>query len=96
MRVTFQPAAQKEMFESVAYYEQKDHGLGSKFLYEIDSTLSLISAYPESGTLLNAYARRVLLKGFPFGVVYRIYNNQIVILAIMHLRRKPNYWVKRS
>ena len=96
MRVTFQLAAQKEMFESVAYYEQKDDGLGTKFLDEIDSTLSLISTYPESGTLLNTYARRVLLNSFPYGVVYRIFDNQIVILAIMHLRRKPNYWVKRS
>jgi plasmid stabilization system protein ParE len=96
MQVTFQPAAQKEMFESVAYYDQKDDGLGAKFLDEIDSTLSLISNYPESGTLLNGYARRVLLNGFPYGIVYRIYNNQIVILAVMHLRLKPNYWVIRS
>lgn len=96
MQVTFQPAAQREILDSVAYYEQKDDGLGAKFLHEIDVTLNLISTYPESGTLINTYARRVLLNGFPYGIVYRIYENQIVILAVVHLRRKPNYWVKRS
>jgi plasmid stabilization system protein ParE len=95
MQVSYQPAAQKELLDSVAYYEQRDYGLGAKFLDEIEETLDLISTYPESGTLLNAYARRVLLNGFPYGVIYRIYQDQIVILAVMHLRRKPNYWVKR-
>lgn len=96
MQVTFLPDAEKEMLESVAYYEQRDNSLGVKFLDEINETLQLILTYPESGTLLNTYARRVLLNGFPHGIVYRIFQNQIVILAVMHLRRKPNYWVKRS
>jgi len=95
MQVTILPDAENEMLDSVTYYEQRDYGLGAKFLDEIEETLELISKYPESGTLLNTFARRVLLSGFPFGIVYRIYIDQIVILSVMHLSRKPNYWVKR-
>jgi plasmid stabilization system protein ParE len=96
MRVTFLPDAQKELLNSVTFYEQKDDGLGSKFLDEIEVTIQLISTYPEAGILLNEYARRVLLNGFPYALVYRISDNQIIILAVMHLRRKPNFWVKRT
>jgi len=96
MHVTFLSVAQKEIFDSVAYYEQRDTGLGVKFMEEIEETVDLILQFPESGKLLNAYARRVLLNRFPFGIVYRVRNNKIIILAVMHLKREPNYWVRRS
>ena len=96
MFVTFIPAAEKELFESAAYYEQKDIGLGAKFLNEVEEIIDLISKYPESGTLLNRYAHRVLLKRFQYSIVYRVYKDQIVILAVMHVKRKPNYWAKRT
>jgi toxin ParE1/3/4 len=96
MRVTFLHAAEVEMFQSVAYFEQKDPGLGARFLEEVEAATDVIVKFPESGTLLNSYARRVLLDRFQYGVVYRIYNDQIIILAVMHLKRKPNYWVKRQ
>jgi len=96
MFVQFLPSAQKEILESVAYYEQRDSELGAEFLDEVEETVDLILQYPESGKLLNAYARRVLLNRFPYGIVYRVYNEQIVILAVMHLSRRPNYWINRS
>jgi len=39
--------------------------------------------------------RRILLRRFPFGVVYGVMDDQIVVVAIMHTRRKPGYWKNR-
>jgi len=40
--------------------------------------------------------RRALLEGFPYAVVYReVSNDEIEIVAIAHLRRRPKYWAGR-
>jgi hypothetical protein len=39
--------------------------------------------------------RRCLVNRFPYGVLYSIESTEIFILAVMHLRRDPDYWKKR-
>lgn len=82
--------------ESVKYYEKKAEGLGDDFLIDVNTTFQLIKTLPEASPLINSYARRALLSRFEYGIVYRTFNNQIIILAIMHLKRKPNYWNNRK
>ncbi|MCC5934494.1 MAG: type II toxin-antitoxin system RelE/ParE family toxin [Balneolales bacterium] len=96
MQARFLSIAQKELLDSMAYYEQMDPGLGIKFMEEVEETVAFIMQYPQSGMLLNAYARRVLLNRFPFGVVYRLRGSELVILSVMHLKREPNFWIKRT
>jgi hypothetical protein len=38
---------------------------------------------------------QILLRRFPFGIVYGVMGNQIVVVAIMYTRRKPGYWKNR-
>jgi hypothetical protein len=35
------------------------------------------------------------LKRFPFGILYVATVDEIVVLAVMHLRRRPGYWQGR-
>ena len=51
--------------------------------------------FPKSGKGLKANTRRRLLSRFPFGIIYCIEKDIIVVVAVMHLSRKPNYWIKR-
>lgn len=39
-------------------------------------------------------ARRCRLNRFKYGVLYRVYDDQIVVLIVGHLSRKPGYWRK--
>jgi hypothetical protein len=39
--------------------------------------------------------RRCLVRVFPYGVLFRVHPEQIVIVAIMHLHRDPGYWKER-
>jgi len=96
MEVIYLREAEIELQESVAFYEEKALGLGADFLDEIYTTVQLIKRMPEASPLINSYARRALLNRFEYGIVYRTFNNQIIILAIMHLKRKPNYWINRK
>jgi toxin ParE1/3/4 len=39
--------------------------------------------------------RRCLIKTFPFGVLFREQRGRIIIMAVMHLHRDPDYWKNR-
>ena len=74
---------------------QKD-GLGAEYLSEFQTTINFIVkeplSYPQSR---NPGIRKANLHRFPFGIIYRMVDNKIQILAISHFRRKPEYWTKR-
>lgn len=39
--------------------------------------------------------RRCLVRRFPYGVLYARESDRLYILAIMHTKRKPGYWLDR-
>ena len=39
--------------------------------------------------------RRMLVKGFPFGIVYRVTDETVLIVAVADSRRRPEYWAER-
>jgi len=94
--VRFLAPAEEEMKTSAQYYAQQLPGLGDRFLKEIGSCVSAIRDYPESGVIIYPGLRRKLLRHFPYALLYRITPTEIVILAVMHLHRKPGYWLNRD
>jgi len=93
--VHFLAPAEDEMNASAQYYEQQLPGLGHRFLDEIDRAILAIRAHPESAPVLHSKIRRKLIRHFPFALLYRITTAGIVILAVMHQHRRPNYWKGR-
>jgi hypothetical protein len=39
--------------------------------------------------------RRFLLKRFPCSVIYRADDTRIVVIAVAHAQRRPDYWRRR-
>ena len=70
-------------------------GLGYDFLAEIDEAVHRITTWPEAHAILKGTLRRCLVRRFPYGIVYGIDEQTIVIVAIAHLHRKPFYWTHR-
>jgi len=83
------------MLNAASYYENKAKNLGVRFLKEIRNTIDSIAENPKSGNPIRGNIRRKLVNKFPFGIFYRIDPEEIVIIAIMHLRRHPDYWIDR-
>jgi plasmid stabilization system protein ParE len=96
MNYSFHEACYEEFFDIVGYYEEHQSGLGLRFAEEIYATIDRICNHPHFWTRVDFKTRRCLTKGFPYGVLYRIVENHIQIMAIMHLHRKPDYWKNRS
>ena len=95
MNVSFHPEAADEYEEAVVYYEGCQTGLGNQLSQEIDASIKLILAFPKAWTILDGEIRRILIRRFPFGLLYILRDDEIYILAVMNLNRKPNYWKKR-
>jgi plasmid stabilization system protein ParE len=90
-------AAGKEFSAAVRWYEEQRPGLGGEFFDAVIHATSLIQAQPEIGTpSADGRTRRVLVQRFPYQVVYRFTADEIVIVAIAHLKRRPGYWRKRK
>ena len=83
------------MLEAAEYYERQAQGLGRGFLAEVQRTVASIAENPRIGRVVRRPIRRRLLRRFPFGILYRIDPQEIVIIAVMHLRRRPGYWADR-
>ena len=90
-------AAREEFSAAVRWYEGQRPGLGAEFFDAVVHATSLIQAQPEIGTLSPDHrTRRVLVQRFPYQVVYRLSVDEIVIVAIAHLKRRPGYWRNRT
>ncbi len=97
MNYSFHPEAEIEFTKAIDYYEDHQRELGFDFSIEINKTIHRIIANPESWTLVSRSIRRALVHRFPFGVLYH-YNpdsDHTFIVAVMHLRREPDYWKQR-
>ena len=96
MSYSFHPAAEAEHLESVAYYESKQAGLGASYLAEFERTMSTVCDAPHRYPVeKQPDVRRVRMKRFPFAVLFRESAGSVQVLAIAHIRRRPQYWLGR-
>jgi plasmid stabilization system protein ParE len=95
MTFSFHPEAKDEFNEAIEYYENCSPGLGYDFSIEVFTTIENIVNYPTVWPIMEEDLRRCLLKRFPYGIIYSIEQDEIFILAVMHLRRHPDYWKNR-
>lgn len=93
--IKFHPDIYLELSDGYNRYESKSEGLGEDFLFELDAAFSLIQNMPNTWPFIETDFRRYLLKRFPYGVIYSVEKDFIYVVAVMHLSRKPGYWLKR-
>ncbi len=95
MNIRFLSIAQQEFDDTVEWYQQQSVQLGEQFLDEANRSIKRIVTYPSSCTKIDNDLRRCLVNRFPYGLIYGIDEDTIVIVAVAHLHRKPRYWAKR-
>lgn len=88
----FTSAALKELTGATLYYEQRENGLGSAFLEEVEATLDRILKHPTAWQQLSLRTRRCRTHRFPFGLIYQIRSDEILITSVTDLRRDPASW----
>lgn len=89
MTVEFLPQARREWAEAISFYNEQRSNLGYEFAIEIDRTVERIRQHPHAWTLIATRTRRALVDRFPYGILYYVHGDVIVVTAVMNLRRKP-------
>jgi hypothetical protein len=87
------PAA-REVKEAARYYEQKVPGLGFEFLAEVRGAMRRILAHPQAWCPLDEKFRRCRTARFPYGIIYTVEADYVLIVSVMHLHRHPETWRK--
>jgi len=91
-KATFHEDADAEMIEAAKFYEERSLGLGFSFLAAVEDAVLQIRDNPKAHPLVGDDIRRKLMKRFPYGVIFAEENDRIRIVAIAHLKRRPEYW----
>lgn len=95
MRFVFHPAALTEYSEAVQYYSKRRTELAQAFINAVEDAVYRVRESPARWQLVDEEVRRCLTQKFPYGILYTIEEDHILILAVMHCSREPGYWKAR-
>jgi plasmid stabilization system protein ParE len=96
----FLAEALTEYERAAVYYEERQEGLGARFIIEVDEALALALEFPSAGSrVMNPPEefdiRRVLLHTFPYELDYLVHDNTLIVLAVFHVSQRPGTWLHR-
>lgn len=92
----FRLAAAADLEEASFWYEGQRLGLGREFLDAAEEAVKRVLANPKGYPLVYKDRRRLLLERFPFSLVYRLIDDQVIVLAVVHAKRNPRVWRRRQ
>ena len=100
MKLRIVAEAEEELRDASAWYEGRQGGLGVELLAAVDEAVRRIQQAPRQFARVEAMpdeenVRRLLLRRFPFKLVYEIGDDEIRVLAVAHMQRRPGYWKHR-
>lgn len=97
MTFEFHPEALVEYEEAAVWYEERRSRLGIEFIDVVEAAISAILEAPGKYQQVEDGVRVFRLKRFPFYVFYRhdAQADHIRVVAVMHQKRRPEYWRER-
>lgn len=101
MKLRLIQPARDDVREIAAYYDQLGRQLRARFRQDLNDVLGRIENRPEAFSLLETLPaslgyRRVKLPAFPYLVIYRITDIDVIVIAVVHVSRRPNFWLERK
>lgn len=95
MNWDFHPEALAEYEAAAAYYAGHDPDLQLRFIEAIESAIDQILESPTRWRVIDEDIRRYVAHVFPYGILYMIEPEFVLIVAVMHFSREPGYWKER-
>ncbi|MBT7303896.1 MAG: type II toxin-antitoxin system RelE/ParE family toxin [Victivallales bacterium] len=95
MKLLVLSCAEQEFAEAVDYHNKQCPGLGYEFAAEVQRAFKRIRRHPSAWPIFSVRARRCLTDRFPYGLLYQVRNDCILVGAVMHLKRDPQAWLDR-
>ena len=89
-------AAERDFTEALCWYAERSQRAAEGFDAEFQRALEQIAADPERFPHCDDLHRFYLMRRYPYQVMYRQREDQLIIVAIAHAKRRPGYWRDRS
>jgi plasmid stabilization system protein ParE len=93
--VLFRPAAEREMLEAEAWFEERQPELGRRFRASVDETIERVREFPLAFPVVHGQKRRALVPRFPYAIYFALISDTIVVASVVHGHRDPAVWRSR-
>lgn len=99
-RIIVLDAAEDELIAAEPWYENRRLGLGREFRLAIDEAMERLNAAPLAAAPVLSVpivlgARQVIVKRFPYSVIFIEHDSDLWVVAFAHQSRRPGYWRDR-
>lgn len=93
---SFHPEALEEYEAAARYYAAQQPDLGLRFIAAVENAIARVCEAPERWRVFNGgEVRRHLTRVFPYGILYTVEADHVLIVAVAHCSREPGYWRQR-
>ncbi|MGW8257037.1 MAG: type II toxin-antitoxin system RelE/ParE family toxin [Thermoguttaceae bacterium] len=94
--VDYLPGARRDFDESFDWYAERSKQAAVRFVNAVDQALTIIAADPQRFAAVDSIHRECPVRRFPFRIIYRILKERILVVAIAHAKRRPDFWKQRK
>lgn len=97
MIYSLHPEAESDLREAAEYYRERAGAtITQAFFGDFEHSMSLLLEHPLLGAPCLQDKRRLVMRRFPYSIVYAIAAQEIQVMAVAHQSRRPGYWRKRK
>lgn len=102
LRVEYHGLVDLDLLNAWNCYEEQEEGLGDRFLGAIHATVVRASRWPNAGRPVirddndEIIERKVPANGFPYSVRYRVLGDRLLVMAVLHQSRHPDFGADRQ
>lgn len=102
LRIEYHDLVDLDLLDAWTWYENREAGLGDRFLDAVESTVTRASKRPNTGTPIvrddtdEVIERKVATTDFPYAVRYRVIGDRFVVMAVLHQHRHPDFATDRE
>ncbi|HEY0725266.1 MAG TPA: type II toxin-antitoxin system RelE/ParE family toxin [Pyrinomonadaceae bacterium] len=91
------PDALTDIEEAASWYEEHEAGLGTDFVKTVLAAIDSVLANPHVHRLRDRRRniRWILTNRFPYKVVYKIQDQLVTVVAVLHTARHERRWKQR-
>jgi plasmid stabilization system protein ParE len=93
--VDFHPPAVEEARAARKWYGTRSTAAAAAFVRELAAVVAALQEAPLRWPAYLRGTRKLVLRRFPFLVVYRVVGEPVLVVAVAHGHRKPGYWRSR-
>jgi len=94
--VIIEPEAETDLAEACDWYEKQRAGLSADFLLCVEAAIDSANHRPGTFPFIHSLTRRVLVRRFPYIVLFQDRPKATVVLGVFHARQDPKRKRRRS